>query len=108
MTIKDNGHLLERVASRLGVEEVNSDAQQDEHHDEDEVVLPADFFQSNRVDESIEEDRNNGSRQGDHQTTRTQAIWPDLARIGSLKRCPGLSISICVETKVSSTYIAIS
>jgi len=66
MTIKDDGHLLQGVTPGFWVEEVNCDAQQDEHDDEDEVVLPADAFESNRVDESIEEDRDNGGRQSDN------------------------------------------
>ena len=88
MTIKDDGHLLQGVASRFWVKEVHCDAQKDEHDDEDEVVLPADALQSDRVDESIEEDRDNGGRQSDDQPTRTQAVWPDLAGICSLERCP--------------------
>lgn len=41
MAIKDDGHLLQGVASGFWIEEVHRDAQKDEHHDEDEVVLPA-------------------------------------------------------------------
>ena len=89
MAIKDDSHLLQGVASRFWVEEVDCDAQKDEHDDEDEVVLPADALESNRIDESVEEDRDHGGRQSDNQTTRTQAIRPDLARIRSLERCPG-------------------
>lgn len=55
MAIKDDGHLLQGVASCFWVEEVDRDAQQDEHDDEDDVVLPADSFESDRVDESVEE-----------------------------------------------------
>ena len=66
MAIKDDGHLLQGVASCFWIEEIHRDAQQDEHDDEDEVVLPADAFESNRVDESIEEDRDNGGRQSDN------------------------------------------
>jgi hypothetical protein len=99
MTVKDDGHLLQCVASCFRVEEVHRDTQKDEHDDEDEVVLPADAFQSNRVDESIEEDCDNGSRQSDNQATRTQAVRPDFARICSLERCPDFSVSICIKTK---------
>jgi hypothetical protein len=55
MAIKDDGHLLQGVASCFWIEEVHRDAQQDEHDDEDEVVLPADTLESDRVDESVEE-----------------------------------------------------
>lgn len=88
ITIKEYSHLLQRVASRFRVEEVNRDAEKDEHDDEDEVVLPADAFKSDRVDESIEENGNNRGRQSDSQTTRTQTVRPDLARISGLERCP--------------------
>lgn len=67
MAIKDDGHLLQGVASCFWVEEVHRDAQQDEHDDEDEVVLPADTLESDRVDESIEEDCDDRSRQSDNQ-----------------------------------------
>lgn len=100
MTIKDDGHLLQGVAPGLWVEEVHRDAQQNEHDDEDEVVPPADALQGNRVDESIEEDRNNRSGQSDNQTARTQAVRPNFARICSLERCPEFSVSFCIETKM--------
>jgi hypothetical protein len=103
MPIKDDGHLLQGVASRFWVEEVYRDAQKDEHDDEDEVVLPADAFQSDGVDESIEEDRDNGSRQSYDQTTRTQAVRPDLAGISSLERCPEFLVSIGIKT-ISSAW----
>lgn len=102
VTIKDHGHLLQRVASRFWVEEVNRDAQKNEHDDEDEVVFPTDALQSNRVNESIEEDRDNGSGQSDDQTTRTQAIRPDFARIRSLERCPEFSVSNYIEPNMSA------
>ena len=102
MAIKDDGHLLQGVASCFWIEEVHRDAQQDEHDDEDEVVLPADAFQSNRVDESIEEDRDNGSRQSDNQATRPQAIRPNFARIRSLEWCPKFLVSLYIETNMSS------
>ena len=66
MAIKDDGHLLQGVASCFWIEEVHRDAQQDEHDDEDEVVLPADTLESDRVDESIEEDCDDRSRQSDN------------------------------------------
>ena len=104
MAIKDDSHLLQCVASCFWVEKVHRNAQKNEHDDEDEVVLPADAFQSNRVDESIEEDRDNRSGQSDDQATRTQAVWPDFAWICSLERCPEFSVSICVETKKISAW----
>ena len=102
MAIKDDSHLLQGVASRFWVEEVDCDAQKDEHDDEDEVVLPADALESDRVDESIEEDRDNGSRQSDNQAARTQAVRPDFARICSLERCPEFSVSICIKKRMSA------
>jgi len=94
ITIEQNGHLLQCVASGFWVVEVHRDAQENEHDDEDEVVLPADAIQGDRVDESVEKNRNNGSRQGDNQATRTQAVRPDLAGICSLERCPEFSVSM--------------
>ena len=66
MTIEDDGHLLQGVAPGFWVKEVNCNAQEDEHDDENEVVLPADALESNRVDESVEENCDDGSRQRDN------------------------------------------
>ena len=100
MAIKDDSHLLQGVASRFWVEKVDCDAQKDEHDDEDEVVLPADALQSDRVHESVEEDRDNGGRQSDDQTTGAQAVRPDFARIRSLKWCPDFLVSICIKARI--------
>jgi len=102
IAVEKNSHLLQRVASCLWVEEVDRYAQKDKHDNEDEVVLPADTLQSNRVDESIKEDRNNGGRQSDDQTTGAQAVWPDFARIRSLKWCPDFPVSICIKARISA------
>lgn len=110
MSVKDDGHLLQGVTPGFWVEEEDCDAQQDQHDDEDEVVLPTDSLESNRVDESVEEDRDNGSRQSDNQAARTQAIRPDLARVCSLERCPdsfGQHVSRDEGVR-PGTYIAIS
>ena len=102
MTIKDDGHLLQGVTPGFWVEEVDCDAQKNEHDDEDEVVLPAYALQSNRVDESVEEDCDDGSRQSDNQATRPQAIRPNFARIRSLEWCPKFLVSLYIETNMSS------
>lgn len=76
------------------VEEIHGDAQDDEHHDKDEVVLPPDALESDGVDESIEEDCDDSSHESDSQTSRPQAIRPDLARIGGLERRPAANVSV--------------
>lgn len=58
--VENYRHLLERVASSLRVEKVYGERQDDQHHDEDDVVFPADALERDGVDEGIEENRNHG------------------------------------------------
>jgi ABC-type multidrug transport system ATPase subunit len=71
IAIEKNGHLLQSMTSRLRVEEVDRNAEKNEHDDEDKIVLPANAFEGNGVDKGVEEDGHHGSRQSDDQATRT-------------------------------------
>jgi hypothetical protein len=102
ITVKKNGHLLQSMASRLRIEKINRDAQKNEHDDEDEIVLPANAFKSNGVDEGVEEYGDHGSRQSDDQATGTKAVRPDLTRISGLERRPGSQLALEQKQRHSS------
>lgn len=86
------------MASRLGIEEVRSDAEDDQHHDKDNVVFPPDGLEGDRVDERVEEDGGNRSHPCHCDALGSQCVRPDLAGIRDEKRCKS-NIVACKEAE---------
>ena len=76
------------MASRLGVKEVNRETHDDQHNDEDEVVFPPDPLERDRVDEGVEEDGDDGRREGYDEAARAQTVGPNFAGVGCLEGGP--------------------
>jgi hypothetical protein len=88
LAIEDNRHLLKRMPPRLGVEEVNSKRHNNQHPKKDKIVLPPQPLERDRVYKSIEEDRDDGCREGYDEPPRAQAVGPDFAGVGCLEGGP--------------------
>jgi hypothetical protein len=82
LPIKDPSHVLQRQAPSLRVPEPNTDNHQDQHRQEDKVVLPIDRLERNRVDESVEEDHGEGRHLGDGETFGAELVGPDFDGVG--------------------------
>lgn len=55
-SIENDRNLLQGVSSSLGIEEVCDHAVEDDHHDEDDVILPSNSCEGDWVDECVEDD----------------------------------------------------
>lgn len=80
-TVEDLGDLLEHSTSGLWVEEVDADDRDDEDTDVDEVVLPGQGLEGNRVDILVEEE-GGGDEEVEHgQSLSSKGEWQDLDRV---------------------------
>lgn len=80
--VEDDGHLLEGVAARLRVGEVDGYEQEGQHDDEDDVVLPLDGLEGDGVHEGVYEDGDDGRAPGYRQAAGAEGELPDLAGVG--------------------------
>ena len=86
ITIENGRDLFECVASCLGVIEVCSHAIRDNDGDVHNVVLPADCIEGDWIHKGVEADCNSDCNTDDGKTTRSEMVWPDLARVGCHQR----------------------
>lgn len=93
VAIKDDGHVLQGVASSFRVREVDYDTENSKNCHEDEVILPFEFFERDGVDEEVDKCRDVGAHKSHSQAARTVAVLPNLARIRSEERGTGNMIS---------------
>lgn len=87
LAIEDVRHLLETVTSSLWVEEVDSEIHDQKNNDEDNVVLPRDCLQGDRVDESVEEDGKDSNEPCDGDTAGSERVRPDFDGVRDEERC---------------------
>lgn len=83
--IKNYRHLLQRVSSCFGVEEVDGDVDHDEDGHEDEIILPRDSLQSNGIDEDVEEERKVARELCEREASSAKVVWPDFGGIGIIE-----------------------
>lgn len=90
--VKENRHLLQSMSASFRVIEVDDETHDDEHSHKDEVVLPSNRFQSNRVDERVEENGRESGAPRDSQATGPKAVRPDLTGVGAEEGGPGMDL----------------
>ena len=76
------------MSPRLRIKEVNGERHDDEHGEEDEIVLPPQPLERYGVDEGVEEDCDDGGGEGYDEAAGAQAVGPDFAGIGCLEGGP--------------------
>jgi hypothetical protein len=83
------------MAPRLRVKEVDSESHNNQHPKKDKIVLPPQPLERDRVYKSVEEDRDDGCREGYDQAAGAQAVGPDFAGVGCLEGGPeSVAVSI--------------
>lgn len=109
VAIENEGNLLQAVALGLGIVEECSYSKDGRHQDVHDVILPADGFESNRIDKCVEEDSADSRDPGDREASRSELVRPDLAGVGRQERGPvKCSISFVLVDEDRTTYKAMS